>query len=163
MEFRTQVVSKRKLSNSKKANSLNTSANLNNTKVGFKNNLDLSVNKDENTKIVKPEISIDELKEAWCCVCRTEDDWIQLTEKFKDSKHACEKDLFNVLNDNFLPSINQLFLKIQKNTERKLRFLNQRNSCRLMAKRFQQEEEERLKELEKQNGRENRAKRRANM
>ena len=155
LELRTLQISKRSKLSNKKNNALNQSSNI--SKVGFSNN---DLNKDE-TKITMPEISVDELKEAWCCICKTEPDWIQLTERFKKSKNANEKELFTVLNDNFLPNINQLFMKIEKNNQRKMRFLNQRNSCRLMAKRFQAEEEERLKELEKRNDRENRAKRRA--
>lgn len=160
LELRTLQISKRsKLSNKKTNNSLNQSSNIN--KVGFSNNdLDQSLNKDETT-ITKPEISIGELREAWSCICKNEQDWIDLTEKFKNSKNSNEKELYTILNDNFLPNINQLFIKIEKNNQRKLRFLNQRNSCRLLAKKFQQEEDERLKELEKKNDRENRAKRRA--
>ena len=97
---------------------MNQSANI--SKIGFSNSLDLSL-KDGDSPIVKPEITVEELREAWCCVCKTEQDWIDLTEKFKKSKSGCEKELHTVLNDNFLPSMNQMFLKIQRNHEKKLR------------------------------------------
>jgi len=159
LELRTLQISKRSKLSNKKNNSLNqTTTNI--SKVGFTNNEDLKDLKDE-AKITMPEISIEELQESWSCICKTEQEWIQLTEKFKNSKNTNEKELHNILSENFLPNINQLFIKIEKNNQRKLRFLNQRNSCRLMAKRFQAEEEERVKEQEKGNERENRAKRRA--
>lgn len=119
LELRTQVISKRSKLSHKKNNPHNQSANI--SKVGFSNSLDLSL-KDGDAPIVKPEITVEELREAWCCVCKTEQDWIDLTEKFKKSKAGSEKELYTVLNDNFLPSMNQMFLKIQRNNERKMRW-----------------------------------------
>lgn len=120
LELRTQVISKRSKLSHKKNNSMNHSANI--SKIGFSNSLELSL-KENDTLIVKPEITVEELREAWCCVCKTEQDWINLTEKFKKSKSGCEKELFTVLNDNFLPSMNQMFLKIQRSHEKKLRWV----------------------------------------
>ena len=121
LELRTQVISKRSKLSHKKSNSNNQSANI--SKIGFSNSLDLSL-KDGDAQIVKPEITVEELREAWCCVCKTEQDWIDLTEKFKKSKGGSERDLYAVLNDNFLPSMNQMFLKIQRNNEKKLKWVS---------------------------------------
>lgn len=121
LELRTQVISKRSKLSHKKSNSNNQSANI--SKIGFSNSLDLSL-KDGDAQIVKPEITVEELREAWCCVCKAEQDWIDLTEKFKKSKGGSERDLYAVLNDNFLPSMNQMFLKIQRNNEKKLKWVS---------------------------------------
>lgn len=119
LELRTQVISKRSKLSNKKNNSMNTSANV--IKIGFSNN-DQSLIKEDDTKMItKPEISVDELKEAWCCICKSEEDWIQLTDSFKNSKNSHEKELYTVLNENFIPNMNQMFLKVQRSNEKKLR------------------------------------------
>lgn len=45
----------------------------------------------------------------WQVICFTENDWFQLAKKFKDSTSKAEKQLYQTLNENFLPELPRLF------------------------------------------------------
>lgn len=46
---------------------------------------------------------------VWQVICFTEEDWQNLTIKFSKSTNEQERDLYNVLSNNFLPKIPSLF------------------------------------------------------
>lgn len=48
-------------------------------------------------------------KSRWSVVCDTLEEWVNFTEKFKDSKSKNEKSLFTILQENFLPILNKIY------------------------------------------------------
>ncbi|EDW33712.1 GL13236 [Drosophila persimilis] len=90
---------------------------------------------------------------VWQVICFTEEDWQNLAAKFKTSKNAKERDLFQILNKNFLPKLPQLFRERERLRRRKL--LQVRNSSRIrsIAELKARQEEER-QERERENERE---------
>lgn len=92
-------------------------------------------------------VPLSELSEAWTCICDTEEDWINLTESFKNSKFTPELKLYNILLKNFLPKVHEVYQELekirQKETRQKLLELApRRGSSRIEAKKAQQEEED---------------------
>ncbi|EDV95699.1 GH15633 [Drosophila grimshawi] len=88
---------------------------------------------------------------VWQVICFTEDDWQHLASKFKASSHAKERELFQILAENFLPKLPQLFRERERLRRRKL--LQVRNSSRLrnLAElKARQEEEREKRELERE-------------
>lgn len=71
-------------------------------------------------------------KSIWQVICFTEDDWYQLTKKFKKSVNKQERQLYQTLTENFLPELPRLF-KEKENLARKrlLENLPRRTSSRL--------------------------------
>nr|CAI5862236.1 unnamed protein product [Callosobruchus analis] len=71
-------------------------------------------------------------KSIWQVICFTEDDWFQLTKKFKKSTSKVERQLYQTLNENFLPELPRLFRE-KENLARKrlLEKLPRRTSTRL--------------------------------
>ncbi|GFU12591.1 cat eye syndrome critical region protein 2 [Nephila pilipes] len=67
-------------------------------------------------------LNIDE-KSRWTVICNTFDDWIEFTARFKNSTKRCEKDLFNILKNQFLPVLNEMYLEKEKRLQEKLREL----------------------------------------
>ncbi|KAJ8978285.1 hypothetical protein NQ317_009625 [Molorchus minor] len=57
-------------------------------------------------------------KSVWQVICFTEDDWFQLTKKFKKSSCKAERQLHHTLSENFLPELPRLF-KEKENLARK--------------------------------------------
>jgi hypothetical protein len=45
----------------------------------------------------------------WQVICFTEEDWINLANKFKNSRNRKESALYKTLTENFLPTIPSLF------------------------------------------------------
>lgn len=56
---------------------------------------------------------------VWQVICFTEDDWQTLAGKFKSSRHAKEKELYQILDENFLPKLPHLFREREKLRRRK--------------------------------------------
>jgi len=56
---------------------------------------------------------------VWQVICFTEEDWQNLAAKFKTSTNAKERELFNILDDNFLPKLPQLFRERERLRRRK--------------------------------------------
>lgn len=48
---------------------------------------------------------------VWQVICFTEDDWNNLVIKLEKTRNKKERDLLNILKENFLPQIPQLFKK----------------------------------------------------
>nr|XP_023016568.1 serine/arginine repetitive matrix protein 2-like isoform X2 [Leptinotarsa decemlineata] len=71
-------------------------------------------------------------KSVWQVICFTEDDWFQLTKKFKKSSCKQERQLHHTLSENFLPELPRLF-KEKESLARKrlLENLPRRTSGRL--------------------------------
>jgi len=119
---------------------------------------------------------------GWYLVCSSQGEWNDLVAKYKKSKKKQDKELFETLNDNFLPDISKMFGDQEKEERLKLLMANKRSSSRLDRKREEEErafmkkmeqekrlemervaEEARRKQIEKENkqkSRENRAKQR---
>ncbi|KAL5006822.1 hypothetical protein ScPMuIL_015628 [Solemya velum] len=94
-----------------------------------------------------PECSTENVKDPvrWHLVCTTLEDWQALAESFKNSKVKCEKQLYQVITDSFLPEI-PIILE-SRERERKKRLLEmapRRSSNRLEGKRKEQEEQDKI-------------------
>lgn len=88
---------------------------------------------------------------VWQVICFTEQDWIELTAKFKNSKSRKESALYKALDEDFLPSIPLLFKA--KEAEHRRRLFQKRSSLRvnsLLERRREQqlEQEEKSKQQE---------------
>ncbi|KAH8242220.1 hypothetical protein KR026_008808, partial [Drosophila bipectinata] len=86
---------------------------------------------------------------VWQVICFTEEDWQNLAAKFKTSTNAKERELFQILDENFLPKLPQLFRERERLRRRKL--LQVRNSSRirnLVELKARQEEERQRRERE---------------
>lgn len=57
---------------------------------------------------------------VWQVICFTEEDWQNLATKFKASTNAKEKELYQILDENFLPKLPQLFRERERLRRRKL-------------------------------------------
>lgn len=55
----------------------------------------------------------------WQVICFTEEDWQNLAAKFKTSTNAKERELFQILDENFLPKLPQLFRERERLRRRK--------------------------------------------
>lgn len=84
----------------------------------------------------------------WQVICQTEEDWQKLTDSFKKTRVKCERELYQVLSENFLPEIHSLFVAKERELRRKLQDLApKRTSSRIAVKKSKQEEEEKIKAL----------------
>jgi len=122
-------------------------------------------------------------KEApgWYLACSAQSQWNDLSERLKKSKKKADKELYDTLNENFLPEITKMFTEKEREEKIKLLMANKRTSSRIervkekkeieVQKRRDEEErremqrreeEARRKQIEKENkeknSRENRAK-----
>lgn len=59
-------------------------------------------------------------KEVWQVICFTEEDWFQLTKKFKNSSIKSERALYHTLSKNFLPELPRLFKEKERQARRRL-------------------------------------------
>ncbi|XP_036347446.1 cat eye syndrome critical region protein 2 homolog [Rhagoletis pomonella] len=87
---------------------------------------------------------------VWQVICFTEEDWQNLASKFKSSTNAKERELYQILDENFLPKLPQLFRERERLRRRKL--LQVRNSTRLrniVELKARQEQERLLRERQR--------------
>lgn len=56
---------------------------------------------------------------VWQVICFTEEDWQNLATKFKASTNSKEKELYQILDENFLPKLPQLFRERERLRRRK--------------------------------------------
>lgn len=117
---------------------------------------------EEVTSDSKDEDSSDLVKDSapsWTLICQTEADWTKLVESLKKSKKKADKELFEVLNENFLPQVVQMFQDKEREERLKLMMMNKRSSSRITKKeqerkveeekrRIEEEEEERQMQIE---------------
>ena len=81
----------------------------------------------------------------WSVACLTLKDWEDLTVKYQKSKKKYDKELFETLNDNFLPEIIKMFAEKEREDRRKLMLMEpKRTSSRIERKRREQEDKDRL-------------------
>lgn len=77
---------------------------------------------------------------GWYLVCSEESQWVDLVKKYKKSKKKQDKELFETLNDNFLPDIIKMFNEKEREEKLKLLMANKRSSSRLDRKRDAEEQ-----------------------
>ncbi|XP_076272588.1 CECR2 histone acetyl-lysine reader dikar isoform X2 [Rhynchophorus ferrugineus] len=59
-------------------------------------------------------------KSIWQVICFTEEDWFQLTKKFKNSVSKPERALYHTLSKNFLPELPRLFKEKERQARKRL-------------------------------------------
>ena len=90
------------------------------------------------TSDTKDEDSSDLVKgsaPSWSLVCQTEPDWTKLVESLRKSKKKADKELFEVLNENFLPQVIKMFqvkLNVMKGNRHYLRICTFMNKIKLL-------------------------------
>lgn len=62
---------------------------------------------------------LDSKDTIWQVICFSEEDWQNLAAKFKTSTNAKERELFQILDENFLPKLPQLFRERERLRRRK--------------------------------------------
>lgn len=97
---------------------------------------------------IKPE----ERTEAWRVCCESLEEWENFVAKFEKTKSTNEKYLSNYLNEYILPTIRAIYAKRAAEVKRKERELlhslaTRRVSTRIISKRAQEEEQERLAQI----------------
>merc|ERR1719268_24430 len=78
---------------------------------------------------------------GWYLACSSEAHWNDLASKYKKSKRKQDKELYEVLRDNFMPEIIKMFQDKEKEERIKLMMMNKRSSNRLDRKRAEKEKE----------------------
>jgi len=78
---------------------------------------------------------------GWYLACSSESQWNEIVQKYKKSKKKQDKELFETLNDNFLPDIIKMFNDQEREEKLKLLMANKRSSSRLDRKRETEEQE----------------------
>merc|ERR1719447_2095498 len=78
---------------------------------------------------------------GWYLACSSEAHWNDLAAKYKKSKRKQDKELYEVLRDNFMPEIIKMFQDKEKEERIKLMMMNKRSSNRLDRKRAEKEKE----------------------
>lgn len=72
---------------------------------------------------------------VWSLVCSSEEEWMALADKYKKSRKRQDKELYETLNDSFIPELTKMFATKQR--EEKLRLLMlapKRTSSRIQVK-----------------------------
>lgn len=103
---------------------------------------------------------------GWYVACDSEADWTDLTARYKKSKKKSDRELYEVLAENFLPEITKMFQEKERQEKIKVMMMNKRSSGRLDRKREEKEkefeerrQEEEQRELERRAEEEKRRKR----
>ena len=90
------------------------------------------------------ESSDEEQEPIWSVVCSTEEDWENLTLKYRESKEREDRRLYRLLSESFLPEIKEMFVEKQKEEKRKMQLeVSKRSATRRQALRKTQEEKDR--------------------
>ena len=101
----------------------------------------------------KEDDSEDIVKQApgWYLACSAQSQWDDLAQKLKKSKKKADKELYETLQENFLPEITKMFAEKEKEEKLKLMIASKRTSSRIGRVREQKEQEfQRRKEIERQ-------------
>lgn len=72
------------------------------------------------TRLYREDYKSNGKSTIWQVICFTEEDWQNLASKFKNSTSPKERALYNILNENFLPKLPQLFREREKLRRKKL-------------------------------------------
>jgi len=90
------------------------------------------------------ESSDDEQEAIWSVVCLTEEDWENLTLKYKESRQREDRRLYRLLGESFLPEIKEMFVEKEKEEKRKMQLeVSKRSATRRQVLRKTQEEKDR--------------------
>ena len=94
---------------------------------------------------------IDKQAPGWYLACSAQSQWEDLAQKLKKSKKKADKELYETLQENFLPEITKMFAEKEKEEKLKLMMASKRTSSRIGRVREQKEQEfQRRKEIERQ-------------
>lgn len=89
----------------------------------YREDLVTPINKKKNSKengVAKKKQRTSTVAESvWQVICFTEEDWQNLTKKFSRAKNAQERELYQLLFENFLPKIPGLFRDKERERLRK--------------------------------------------
>lgn len=80
---------------------------------------------DLKSKVKNSSSSASQQNRVWQVICFTEQDWVELANKFKNSKSRKESALYKALDEDFLPSIPLLFKA--KDAEHRRRWVSRVN------------------------------------
>jgi len=127
--------------NAKNRNNNKSSSKKSSTSTDF----DALVGPDPNTSC---GVALSDLRAAWTCVCSTESEWESLIDWLQKCKVPCSIELYQLLSQNFLPQIKELFaeaerVRVREEKQKLLELVPRRSSSRIGLKKIQQEEEER--------------------
>lgn len=105
--------------------------------------------KEEMEKIA---VSSEDRAAAWCIQCESLEEWESFAIKFEKTKSTNEKYLSNYINQEIMPRIRAIYGKRAAEARRKekeliLSLASRRVSSRIISKRAQEEEEERLAKI----------------
>lgn len=102
----------------------------------------------EPAKKKKKEVEVDDEDDegpreapGWYVACSSEVDWTDLVAKYKKSKKKQDRELREVLEENFIPEISKMFQEKEKEERIRLMMMNKRSSGRLDRKRAEKEQE----------------------
>lgn len=98
---------------------------------------------EEEPKAKSAKVEREPKKPGWSLACSTPQEWENLTGSYKKSKRKQDKELYETLNENFLPDILKMFADKEREERIKIMMMNRRTSSRIDKKRVDQEEAER--------------------
>jgi len=87
---------------------------------------------------------------VWGLACDTEADWRALVDRLAKSKKKVDKELYSIVDENFLPEVNKMFVERERKEKIQLMMMNKRTSSRIDLKRKRQEEMEAKESLRRQ-------------
>ena len=106
---------------------------------------------DQSPKYEDDSEDIDKQAPGWYLACSAQSQWEDLAQKLKKSKKKADKELYETLQENFLPEITKMFAEKEKEEKLKLMMASKRTSSRIGRVREQKEQEfQRRKEIERQ-------------
>lgn len=85
---------------------------------------------------------------GWYVACNSEAEWSDLAAKYKKSKKKQDRELYEVLVENFIPEISKMFHEKEREEKIRLMMMNKRSSGRLDRKREEKEKEFETRRLE---------------
>jgi len=102
---------------------------------------------------------------VWSLVCSSEEEWKALANKYKKSRKKQDKDLYETLNDNFIPELTKMWQKSEREEKMRLLMLApKRTSSRIQVKKVIEEsikadvEEQEVREREEKDAKKRRKK-----
>ena len=145
------------LRESSKKSSSTTKKNKTKKDVDTEEDYSSSFTPDPNTSCGVP---LEELKEAWSCICSTVEEWEELTEKIKKGKTQADSEFHKILSENFLPRMRDV-IKEEEKARKQRQYqeykdflasdtLSRRASSRIEKKQKEKEEEERKQKIEEE-------------
>jgi len=117
---------------------------------------DEKFNKSKKAKVMEEVDEVEEVEEitaprdppGWYLACQSEREWADLADKYKKSKKRKDRELYEVIMENFMAEISLMFQEKEKEERIRLMMLNKRSSNRLDRKRAEREKEFESKRIE---------------